>query len=56
MLASSRSQQKLYALAVAIEASAGRDPYPRLAELMRNVEFREARGRFAPNRIHRPHA
>lgn len=45
MLTSRYSQGKLYALAVAIEAAAARDPYPRLAEVMRTVEVREAAAR-----------
>jgi hypothetical protein len=47
MLASRYSQGKLYALAVAIDAAAARDPYPRLAELMRTLEMQEARTRPA---------
>jgi hypothetical protein len=56
MLVSSRSQQKLYDLAVAIDAAAARDPYPRLAEFMRNVEYREARDRFASHMVRRAFA
>ena len=42
MLASRHSQGKLYALAVAIEAAAGRDPYPRLAQFMQDLANQEA--------------
>ena len=61
MLASRYSQGKLYALAVAIEAAAARDPYPRLAELMRTLEMQEAatwstRRPPAHHRMHGPQA
>jgi hypothetical protein len=61
MLASRYSQGKLYALAVAIEAAAARDPYPRLAEFMRTLEIQEAEPwpiRRLPMRrqFHRPEA
>jgi hypothetical protein len=61
MLASRHAQGKLYALAVAIEAAAERDPYPRLAEFMRILEISQAEPRsFQPRprrRLgHRPQA
>jgi hypothetical protein len=37
------SWRKLEALAVAIEASAQREPYPRLARLMHDIALRDAR-------------
>jgi hypothetical protein len=61
MRSSRYSQGKLYALAVAIEAAAGRDPYPRLAEFMRTLAIQEAGTRpvrRAPThaQFHRPEA
>jgi hypothetical protein len=50
MLAPRNSQAKLHAIAVAIEASAGRDPYPRLAQLMRTLATRPAEPRTFANR------
>jgi hypothetical protein len=37
------SWRKLEALAVAIEASAQREPYPRLARLMQDIALRDTR-------------
>jgi hypothetical protein len=45
MLAPRHRQGKLYAIAVAIEASANRDPYPRLARYMRTLAIQEAEPR-----------
>ena len=41
--ASGYSWRKLEALAAAIEDSAAREPYPRLAQLMQSLNDREAR-------------
>lgn len=45
MLAPRSSQGKLYAIAVAIEAAAERDPYPRLAQFMRTLATQPAEPR-----------
>ena len=43
MPASAYAWRKLEALAVAIETSAAREPYPRLARLMKDIAIRDAR-------------